>query len=196
MSELNNQQFIEAHNRANGEGDEYITNLALELAGVLTKNGIKINGQRLIQKLNSIANNDGIETIKNAALLQTRLQLNEIIEPSREESIINPEDIYTKTLLSAYTTSISMSMSIGQEIIVCINNMSCEFSKAFKEHDIRISESQIKNQLSIMIKHQMGLDRQDSGLCDPEKSAMEIIIHPEQLIQNLCIHLQLAGHLE
>ena len=188
MTEFNNQQFIEAHNRANGEGDEYITNLALELAGILTRSGVKINGQRLIEKLNSIVDSEGIETVKDATLLQTRLQLNEIIEP------ISPERLYTKTLWRAYTTGISMS--VGQKSNVYIKNMSREFSREFKEHGISISEKQIKAQLSNIIKHQKNLDHKNYDYYNLEESTLKAISNSDKFIQNLCIYLQLAGHLE
>jgi len=188
MFEFNDKQFNEAHSEANGEGAEYIENLALALAGSLTKAGVKFNGKRLIEELNSIADNEGIETIRNAALLQTRLQLTEIIEP------VNPEDLYGNTLRKAYETSISMS--IGQEVINCINNMPCEFSKAFEEHGIRMSENQIKTQLSDMLNYQIDLDLRQADFFDSEQSVLKMIVKSNHFIKNLCIRLQLAGLLE
>ena len=183
--ELLDNNFFESHKKATGEGAEYIQSLAFELAS-----GLQINRRVLQRNLETIADNEGIDTLKNPDLLKNRLGLRGVLK--QENTIINPEDRLYDVLIGAYIKGANQNFDNPWQNV---ESLSSYFSIAFSKKDEKISKSQIMEQLSDMI--QMQFERNiRNGILDRDRSVREVIVNPEKLIQYLCIKLQLAGLLE
>jgi len=177
--------FKMAHDRATGEGQDYIHNLASELSAGLNRAGISIKPDVLEHDLQNIVKTGGMDTIRNAELLKARPEIQKILA----DTIINPEDRYNVILMKAYINAMA---NVVESNALTVRSLARHFSAAFQSEGINIRIETIENLIFKMIER----NTEQIPFGGNKKALSESLRDPEKLIQDLCIRLQLAGLLE
>ena len=180
--------FRIAHDRATGEGQDYIHSLASELSEGLTHAGIDIEPDTIKHDLEKIAETEGMDVIRNPDLLKARLEVTRVF--TCENPIINPEDHYNKILMEAYFNA--MTNNNEDTIANIVRSLAYHFSAGFKSEGINISVKKIENLIFTTIEHNIA----KMPFINSKTALIRSLQDAETLIQDLCIRLQLAGLLD
>jgi len=178
--------FKMAHDRATGEGRDYIHNLASELSAGFNRAGINIKPEVIEHDLEIIAKTEGMDVIRNPELLKARPEIQKILT---YDTIINPEDRYHAILMKAYINT----MAIGEDTVAnIVKSLAYHFATGFKSEGINIDVKKIESFIFATIEHNI----KKMPFLDSKKALAKSFQDPDKLIQDLCIRLQLDGLLD
>jgi hypothetical protein len=177
--------FKMAHDRATGEGEDYIHSLASELSASLNRAGINIEPNILERDLENIAKAGGMDIIRDPELLKARPEIKKILA----DNIVNPEDRYHTILMKAYANAMA---GVVESDAHTVRSLAYHFSATFKSEGINISVATIEQFIFKMIEQKS----EQMSFGGNKKVLSESLQNPEALIQDLCIRLQLAELLD